>query len=310
MRTPAAMRRRRGFTLIELLVVIAIIAILLALLLPAIQQAREAARRSQCSNNLKQIGLALHSYEGQWGMFATSTRPVPGQPPRQHVATLARILPFLEQSSLYQKYDFTVNWYDAPNQGLIQTQLPVYQCPSTPNSARIDTSLISSAPFAGPRACADYAPVEGVGSLLTGTGRVDLQSEGSPGALQVNFTQCRMADIVDGTSSTFLIAEDSGRPVWYIRGRIASSSTVPVGGGWADDEQDFQLHGAQDDTLATPPGPCAVNCHNDGEFYSFHTGTTNVLYADGHSKFLGANTDIRVVARLITPRSQEVVGEH
>lgn len=305
-------RHRAGFTLIELLVVIAIIGVLVALLLPAVQQAREAARRAQCSNNLKQIGLALHNYENQFGMFPTATRPVPGQPPRKQAATLIRILPVLDQAPLFQRYDFNVNWFDAPNAGLIPTPLAVYLCPSTPNSNRLDTHAITvgSVSFSGPRACADYAPLEGVGSLLTGTGLVDAQSEGSPGALQVNFTQCRIAHITDGTSSTLLIAEDAGRPAWYIRGRVASTGLIPPGAGWADDEQDFFLHGAQNDALATPPGPCAVNCHNDGEISSFHTGTANTLFADGHARYLSANIDIRVVARLITPRGQEVVGEY
>ncbi len=302
---------RDGFTLIELLVVVAIIAVLVALLLPAVQQAREAARRSQCSNNLKQIGLALHNYESQYGMFPTSTRPVAGQPPRQRTATLTRLLPFLEQASLFNQYNFHVNWYDAPNLTLIQIQLPVFQCPSTPVQ-RVDSNpiAVSSGTFSGPRAVADYGPLEGVGALLTGTGLIDTQSEGSPGALQVNFRQCRIGDVLDGTSTTLLVAEDAGRPVWYIRGRIANTGLIPPGAGWADDEQDFQLHGAQGDAIATVPGPCAVNCHNDGEIYSFHTGVANALYADGHTRFLSANTDIRVVARLISPRGQEVVGDN
>ena len=312
MRTTTYLRRKAGFTLIELLVVIAIIGILIALLLPAVQQAREAARRTQCSNNLKQIGLALHNYESQFGRFPTSTRPVPGKPTLKQTAALARVLPQLEQSSLFQQYDFNVNWYDAPNQALIPTQIGVFRCPSTPNSSRIDNTAVAvgSASFTGVRACADYGPLEGVGSLLSGTGLVDAASENSPGVLQVNFTQCRIADITDGSSSTMLIAEDAGRPVWYIRGRPAGTGLIPPGAGWADDAQDFYLHGAQGDALATPPGPCAVNCHNDGEIYSFHTGVANALFGDGHTKFLSASTDIRVVARLITPRGQEVVGEY
>ncbi|GDY10877.1 hypothetical protein LBMAG52_43650 [Planctomycetia bacterium] len=78
--------------------------------------------------------------------------------------------------------------------------------------------------------------------------------------MQVNFTQCRIGDIRDGTSSTLAIAEDAGRPVWYIRGTIDPMATVLPGGGWADDEQDFFLHGAKSDTLGSPPGPCAINC--------------------------------------------------
>jgi len=305
------MRRRTGFTLIELLVVIAIISVLIALLLPAVQQAREAARRIQCANNLKQIGLALHNYENQWRMFPTATRPLPAQPGRKQAATLVRVLPFLDQTQVYSQYDFGVNWFDAPNPPVIKIALTMYLCPSTPNSNRVDTKTINvgGLTFAGPRACADYAPLEGVGSLLTGTGLVDKESENSPGALQVNFTQCRMADVLDGTSSTLLIGEDAGRPVWYIRGRIDPMNTVLPGAGWADDEQDFFLHGAKGDALATPPGPCAINCHNDGELYSFHTGVANTLFADGHVRFLAANTDIRVVARLITPRGQEIVAD-
>jgi prepilin-type N-terminal cleavage/methylation domain-containing protein/prepilin-type processing-associated H-X9-DG protein len=306
-----ASRPRSGFTLIELLVVIAIIGLLVALLLPAVQQAREAARRVQCSNNLKQIGLALHNYENQWGMFPTSTRPLPAQPALKQAATFARLLSFLEQSNLFNQYNFNVHWYDNPNPSVIQTQVGVFQCPSTPNSGRLDTSSIAvgSGSFSAPRACADYAPVEGVGTLLTGTGLVDAQSEGGPGALQVNFKQCRIAHLTDGTSSTLLLAEDAGRPVWYIWGKVAGTGLIPPGAGWADDAQDFFLHGAQGDALASPAGPCAVNCHNDGEIYSFHTGVANALYADGHVKFLSASTDIRVIARLITPRSQEVVAD-
>lgn len=215
MRTQFASQRRVGFTLIELLVVIAIVALLVGLLLPAVQQAREAARQSLCSNNLKQLGLALHNYEGQWKMFPTATRTTPTQTGRKQSAALTRLLPFLEQSGLAKRYDFHVNWLKPPNTSLIQTQLAVFQCPSTPGVNRVDTKLIAvgGVSFSGPRTCADYAPIEGVGSLLTGTGLVDVQSEGSPGALQVNFTQCRLSDLRDGTSSTLVLGEDAGRPV-------------------------------------------------------------------------------------------------
>jgi prepilin-type processing-associated H-X9-DG protein len=250
------------------------------------------------------------NYESQFGRFPTATRPTRTSPEIKQASTFTRILPQLDQSSLFRQYDFDANWFDEANSDIIAAQLSVFECPSTPDSARVDTSDVWTplglSKYPGPRACADYGPLEGVGALLTDTGLVDTESENSRGVLQENFVQCRIADITDGTSSTILIGEDAGRPVWYVRGRVSGADTIPPGAGWADDAQDFFLHGAQDDARATPPGPCAVNCHNNGEFYGFHSGIANALFADGHARFLSASMDIRVVAKFVSPRGHEV----
>src|SRR5690606_29045010 len=126
-------QRRQGFTLIELLVVIAIIAVLIALLLPAVQQAREAARRSQCKNNLKQLGLAMHNYLDVHGVFPFgqiyfTTRPSGATDSR--VSWFWMILPFVEQSAVYSKLDFTVPTYSSPNSSVNTTPMPGFYCPS------------------------------------------------------------------------------------------------------------------------------------------------------------------------------------
>jgi len=117
-------RKVRGFTLIELLVVIAIIAILVALLLPAVQQAREAARRTQCKNNLKQIGLALHNYEGTYGMFPPSRINLSG--PVFQVTWNTMLLPYIEQGNMYSQYNFNTNWFNPVNDAITTTQLAAF----------------------------------------------------------------------------------------------------------------------------------------------------------------------------------------
>ncbi|WP_010587200.1 DUF1559 domain-containing protein [Schlesneria paludicola] len=144
-------RMRQGFTLIELLVVIAIIAVLIALLLPAVQQAREAARRTQCKNNLKQLGLAIMNYESSfnqlpmaavWTINATSSNvgtPTYGQGWGQ------AILPFMDQANITNSFDMTQPiWSGAVNQSLIAKSLPAFKCPSTPDIAATSTTWLAS----------------------------------------------------------------------------------------------------------------------------------------------------------------------
>lgn len=134
-------RRRSGFTLIELLVVIAIIAVLIGLLLPAVQQAREAARRAACKNHMKQIGLAIHNYEETHGVFPPGW--IVSKPPQQplvdddverenYFGWATMILPFVESSPLYSRFNFSIKMNEGVNRPLVSTVINMHRCPTDP----------------------------------------------------------------------------------------------------------------------------------------------------------------------------------
>src|SRR5687767_78929 len=152
-------KRRSAFTLVELLVVIAIIGVLVALLLPAVQAAREAARRSSCANNLHQIALGIHNFESAHGTLPTSN-----QNPVHNWG--AQILPYMEQKPLADIYDYTVNFSAVQNRTAVQTHLKYYQCPSTPEPKRTNPHFPASSTPRWPAAVADYAACAGISTNL------------------------------------------------------------------------------------------------------------------------------------------------
>jgi prepilin-type N-terminal cleavage/methylation domain-containing protein/prepilin-type processing-associated H-X9-DG protein len=209
--------KRNAFTLIELLVVIAIIAVLIGLLLPAVQRVRESANRLTCSNNLKQMGLALHNYHDTYHSFPPGI--MAGADDDLENGTSSGFLPlvaFLEHENWIKQWDPSQPWYQGPNFNLVSFSVKTYLCPSNRTEGTLDLQFL--VPFAGrplpnPAAC-DYLLSKGTNSALC---RVVQIPRSARGVFDVN-TQTRLGQISDGTSHTFAIGEGAGHnPRYHIR---------------------------------------------------------------------------------------------
>ena len=274
---------RTAFTLIELLVVIAIIAILTGLLLPAVQRVREAAARSQCVNNLKQIGLALHNYHdanqsfppsfqatGPYTDGATDTAPGWGW--------AAYLLPSIEQRNLSRQINFNLPIQNSP--AAAQTVIKIYLCPS---------DVYPSGSFALPSAFGDTLLMAAPSSYAACVGGDESETDGPTGlGIFYRNSRTRMTDIIDGTSSTIMIGErawSNANGAWAgaVPGGVCKRGQLnpcPGGGaGWYPASTLVQAHSHLNNTTTDTDGGL-------DDFSSRHIGGSNILFADGHVSFV------------------------
>jgi prepilin-type N-terminal cleavage/methylation domain-containing protein/prepilin-type processing-associated H-X9-DG protein len=299
-------RHRRGFTLIELLVVIAIIAVLVGLLLPAVQKVREAAARVKCENNLKQIGIALHSYHAAYDRFppgfTSRSLTVDGDSLGPGWGWAAHLLPHVEQDPLFRQIDITKDIADPANAAARVVSLPVYLCPSdTPKSPTFQ-AVGSGGGQITTVAFANYAAVGGVHEVTdfpdTNTG-VFLRN-----------SKYRVADVTDGTTNTlFVIERQSLRsPMTTWTGAVTNSVNPPVNPGY-DDEGPATLCLTNIGEAADGRTPNNALDHVE-DASSRHTGGINALFGDGSVRFVRNSINPATWSALGTRSGGEPVGDY
>lgn len=290
--------KRRAFTLVELLVVIAIIGVLVALLLPAVQAAREAARRTQCRNNLKQIVLSLHNYHDTYQVLPICYPHTPanvGNARRWNWIPMA--LPFMEDSGMHQQMDFTVASWQGPNLQFIQRHHPKYLCPSNPHGKVLREEEFFAAPTYA-ISQADYAACIGDYKNATGTGQSPdygnlVTPEPVRGMIGRWTWSAKFKDCTDGLSNTFLIGECIG--AWCICQNWGCQSFGTTAHPINFRNDSFGSNQSVWPTQANPRWDESIG------FRSLHPGGCHFGYSDGSIDFLNQSID-GVVYRALASR--------
>lgn len=309
------MRRREAFTLVELLIVIAIIGILVALLLPAVQSAREAARRASCTSNLKQLAIGVHAYHDvhhrlpplyngrldwrsvSFGLETFSWR--------------VEILPFIEQRQLFGQFDYSRLATDPKSQAPINHSIEIMSCPSSPRATTTARGLwFGRSQFneALTAATTDYNSSEGYLTTECIAGAWGEVERGQPGdPLKLRTTG--FVDLTDGLSSTTLVIERAGPPDHYFQSGAKFEPHEPPQfrtwgnvGLWAISAETLLNH------LQPVAGEPIVNGDNLHGLYSFHPGGAHAAFADGAVHLIGDTIDVKLMLALITRDGDETAS--
>ncbi len=320
-----------GFTLVELLVVIAIIGILVALLLPAVQSAREAARRATCQNHMKQLGLATLNYESAhkklpppyWGRKKnTQTNEIYDDPsgPLHQTSIVTFLLPFIEQQPLADKWDWEQDWnYSgtnprAPdpesNQVLSDTLIDIVRCPTVPETraefaGAIDYTVCELVNTASGNALDDLIRSRSVVARPNTNGDyisvLGIKSRIVNGERTFRLA-AKLSQTTDGLSQTFMWVETGARPVRYSgKTPVAGAATMGSGLSWATYENWHDVHNRCGNSM--------MNCHNGDEIYGFHAGGCFFGMGDASVQFIVESIDPDVFVSLFTRDSADIVGE-
>lgn len=317
---------RPAFTLVELLVVIAIIGILVGLLLPAVQAAREAARRMQCTNNVRQIGLACHNYHDTLrklppGRLVYDGINSTGSPTKVVTGFLAMLLPYMEGSNLHATYNQNYGFDDVANQTAVNTEVSAFSCPSSPGDKIMpiysgwNMGWTTDPTALDPNLTGFETSYQGVRGLhyLQGPAGSQVHVWDSEVGI-LNEKGSRFADITDGTSNTLLLFEMTGKPSHWLMGKqqpAATNAQFYSYGPWAGNNG-VGIYNWSDDGLSKGCDTCNkfINVDNESSPYAFHPGVVVIVLADGSTRTLAETIDSQIFVNLSCKQDGNVVGSY